>query len=105
VPVAIPAPAPPTNKPIPKPKASKLTNPDETTAKATTSRATQKRKATKTLTTLAASDLDSDSEVDVPLSELSDLSPYVVGLGKRSRSAPKVEKPRVTRRLVSFLFI
>ena len=102
IPDASPAPAPrTTNKPIPKPKAPKLMSTDEITAKATTSRATQKRKTTQTFKALAASDLDSDSEEDVPLSELSDLSPYVSGLGKRARPALKVEKPRATRRLVS----
>lgn len=96
VPDAAPSSAPRvTNKPIPKSKMSKLTGVNET--KVTTSRTTQKSKATKTFSTLAASDFDSDSEDDTPLSELSD---YLSVLGKRARavSPAKVEKPRVTRR-------
>ncbi|KAF8232256.1 hypothetical protein L208DRAFT_1397675 [Tricholoma matsutake] len=98
VPDAAPSSAPRvTNKPIPKSKMSKLTGVNET--KVTTSRTTQKSKATKTFSTLAASDFDSDSEDDTPLSELSD---YLSVLGKRARavSPAKVEKPRVTRRSV-----
>jgi hypothetical protein len=88
-----------TNKPIAKSKTSKLTSGNETT----TSRAMQKNKTTKTFLTLEASDLSSDSEDDVPLSELSE---SFSGLGKRARAVSPawVEKPRVTRRLVNFYF-
>jgi hypothetical protein len=89
-----------TNKPIAKSKMFKLGTGANETIATTTSREMQNSKATKatkTFLTPAASDLSSDSEDDVPLSELSE---YFSGLGKRARAVSPawVEKPRVTRR-------